>query len=213
MFGTSIWNLYAPVYERVPLQKHSLGPTRRAIIRRLSDWIEDNANYECLEMGCATGQQLREIKEAFPRSRFIMRGVDVSPRMIEEASARGGDIDYQACAAEEYRDEAGRYDIIICAHSIPYYRDKAGVIAGFARMLKAGGRLYIAHGAEDTLYDKFVLTGLGLTLSKARYPSSAQMDAWLAPNFRIIHRERIRERAYMPSIYVVEAGRLPDKRL
>jgi ubiquinone/menaquinone biosynthesis C-methylase UbiE len=185
------------------VQKYSLTPTRRRIVNRLKRIIKTrNRKYFILDVGCGTGQLLRDIQKEFKDFDIELTGIDFSPGMIAEAMTRSKDIVYNICNIEEFIGNEKSYDIILCSHSFPYYKNKPGVIHKFSEMLSDGGCLIMAQASQNNLYDSIVMAFVKLTTSKASYPNAKSITEMLEPYFADAEIERIKERFYMPSIYM-----------
>lgn len=207
MPDTTIWDFWAERYERLWVQKYSLAPTRRAVLDELGGVLRQGQSYRILDIGCGTGQLLREIQAGFPDYGLELNGLDISHRMIEVARGKSSGIQYACGSVDEFAAEPGSFDIITCTHSFPYYPDKPGAIARFAALLKTDGRLYLAQASQNSFYDAFVMAFVKFTTSKAQYPSVKEMDTLLSERFSDVCSRRIRERFYMPSIYVFACKR------
>jgi hypothetical protein len=82
------------------------------------------------------------------------------------------------------------------------------VIESFSRMLKDNGCLILAQASQNNLYDSLVMPFVKLTTSKAVYPSVVKVKEMLEPHFGAIELDRIKERFYMPSIYMFTGFKL-----
>jgi ubiquinone/menaquinone biosynthesis C-methylase UbiE len=203
MHNNGIWDFWADRYEKLWVQKYSLSPTRRRIVNRLKKIITDNnMKYRILDSGCGTGQLLRDIQGEFTGFDLELTGIDFSSGMIAEAGTKSENIKYTICNIEEFTMDEKSYDIIVCSHSFPYYKDKEGVISKFSGLLRDGGCLILAQASQNNLYDSIVMPFVKLTTSKAGYPNVRNVVKMLEPHFGGIEIERIKERFYMPSIYM-----------
>ena len=198
----NIWDFWSSRYERLWVQRFSLAPTRRAIIERLDHLLEREKPVRILDMGCGTGQLVRDIKAAFPDYPITIKGVDISQGMIREARLADPESTYEVYSMEGYHDDRELYDIITCTHSLPYYRDQSRAIEKFHGWLKPGGYLFVANASTNNLFDLFSFGIIKLTTSKARYPSVKEMEALINPFFFIKERQRIRENIFIASIYL-----------
>jgi ubiquinone/menaquinone biosynthesis C-methylase UbiE len=203
MYDNGIWDFWAGRYEKLWVQKYSLAPTRGRIVDRLKKVINSNERkYAILDAGCGTGQLLRDIQSEFKDYDLELTGIDFSPGMIAEARDKSKNIGYMICNIEEFISDEKSYDIILCSHSFPYYKDKQGVIEKFSGILSVSGSLIMAQASQNNLYDSIVMPFVKLTTSKASYPSVGKVSKMLEPYFSGIEVERIKERDYMPSIYM-----------
>ena len=77
MKSASIWDFWAAHYNRLWVQKLSLGPTRLEIIRRIPEYD----GIKILDVGCGTGQLFGDLKETRKTS-FDYTGIDASEAML-----------------------------------------------------------------------------------------------------------------------------------
>ena len=112
--GFSIWDDLANKYDSLWVQKYSLEPTRRKILGVLKT---RKHNFSMLDVGCATGQLLSEVRSAFADSKLF--GIEKSTSMIELARSRNIDAELECIYAEEY-DTTIKFDVITCCQSFPY---------------------------------------------------------------------------------------------
>jgi ubiquinone/menaquinone biosynthesis C-methylase UbiE len=195
----NIWDFWAGHYDRLWVQRVSLGPTRRAIIKNLPL----RSGLRILDVGCGTGQLLGDLKTHFGRTAFSYRGIDKSGGMIEAARLKFPDGDFLVGSSDIQNSEGAVYDVIICAHSFPYFTDKARVLGRLQRLLSSGGVLMIAQASMNNLYDVLALSIVKLTTSEAEYPGRRRMRAMAEPIFHLMPEEtRISPNIFIPSIYL-----------
>lgn len=229
MFDYKIWDYWADKYEKLWVQKYSLTPTRQMILHELEPLVADAGKFRVLDVGCGTGQLLREMQQRFAGMELELTGIDISAKMIAEAQRKSSGISYWCNGVEGLFDgaslaeggaskctevtsgqrQAGEpsagYDLIVCTHSFPYYPEKAEVLARFAGLLKPGGHLFLAQASENTLYDHLVMPFVKFTTSKAQYPSVKVLNHMLLKHFATVKNVLIKERFYIPSIYLFVA--------
>lgn len=194
-----IWDYWAGRYEKLWVQKHSLGPTRQAILQAIAPLLTQERSINILDMGCGTGQLLREIQEQWPDRDISYLGVDAAPQMITVARSRSVGIEFQVSPVTQFNREE-RYDLITCSHSFPYYPDQILALQKLAALVKKDGWLLMAQTAENCWYDRLVTLFLKLTTSKANYPSVSAFKEMAGPWFSVIRTVIIKKRWYMPTI-------------
>jgi len=201
MSRQKVWDFWSRYYEGLWVQKVSLGPTRREIKSYLCRTLERERQYRILDVGCGTGQLLREIQEDFQGYSFILSGVDFSGAMIKRAKEMSHGIVFQKMDAAEIQSLKQQYDIIICTHSFPYYEDQAQVLKNLRMLLKPGGYLLLAQASQNNLYDALAMFFVKLTTGKANYPSVKTVLAMTKKLFQCEDVIRIKKKFFMPSIY------------
>lgn len=195
-----VWEKLAPKYNGLWVQKYSLGPTRREVKKIVLPLLEGEPELKILEVGCGTGQLIKEITEQYPQVHYL--GIDVAENMVEIAAKdnTGENVTFRHCPVEDFESEE-KYDVILCTHAFPYFPEKDKVMKKMAGLCKKNGRVIIANSSTNSLKDLIINFGLKATTSKAKYLSIEEMKklfegAGLQPKEVSI----IRERFYMPTI-------------
>lgn len=193
------WEKLAKKYNRLWVQKYSLGPTRREVLKIILPKLEADPSLKLFEAGCGTGQLIREIAGRYPEIDYL--GIDAARNMAEIAGGvRGQKIRFQVCPIEDFTG-GDQYDIIICTHAFPYFPDKEGVLRKFAALCRPGATVVIVSSSTNSLKDLIINFFLKATTSKARYLSIREMKALLQnAGFCLREVKIIRERFYMPTI-------------
>jgi ubiquinone/menaquinone biosynthesis C-methylase UbiE len=103
-----------------------------------------------LDLGTGTGSVARIVAERFPDADVI--GVDISPRMLDEARRRtdSSRVSYQQADAERLPFEGASFDLVTLGNMIPFFDELARVVA-------PGGHVLLAFsaGAETPIYVPF----------------------------------------------------------
>ncbi|MCL2383694.1 MAG: class I SAM-dependent methyltransferase [Oscillospiraceae bacterium] len=195
-----VWENLAHKYNKLWVQKYSLGPTRREVFKIISSLMEKNNNIKVLEIGCGTGQLIREVSTKYKDISYF--GIDVAENMIEIARKDnyGKNITFEAISIERYKTKE-MFDLIICTHAFPYFPDKEQMMKKISGLCNKGGRVIIANASNNSLKDKIITFLLKATTSKAEYLSVEDMkklfDVALLECMSI---KIIREKRYMPTI-------------
>ena len=117
---------------------------RRAVDRH---WRIPDAGADVLDLGCGTGLGGAAFRDIARR----MEGVDLSPRMIERASARGiYDSLTVADAIAALRRQAAAWDLVIAADVLVYLGDLSPLFTAAHQALRPGGALAVTVEAADT---------------------------------------------------------------
>ncbi|ABR49614.1 Methyltransferase type 12 [Alkaliphilus metalliredigens QYMF] len=202
MNNQKIWDFWAQHYEGLWVQKNSLAPTREKILLYLEGLLEKGKTYRIVDVGCGTGELLREMAKTFSRDDYDLQlsGIDFSQNMIKRAKEMGGSIEYEQLNVKELTSLEGQFDIIICSHSFPYYEDQRAVLELFKENLKTNGHLLLAQASQNNLYDQVVMSFVKLTVGRAHYPSVEAIVNMAQGLFQVLDMMKIKKGFFMPSI-------------
>lgn len=195
-----IWDFWANKYEKLWVQKYSLSPTRRDIIKEIKKMLEHNKAYKVLDMGCGTGQLIVDMQKEFKDYNIKYTGVDISSKMIEIAKSKDSQTTYYNCSVEDFSILDKYFDIVICSHSFPYYPNKDGVIMKFHNLLKDSGRLFLAQASANSTYDNIAMFFVKFTTGTAKYLSVEKIQTIIQDRFVLLNIHKIKEKGYMPTI-------------
>lgn len=131
-------------------------PSADTMAARLSahaDLLELGSGLSLLEVGCGTGKTTGWLAGQVAPGRVT--AIDFSEKMIELARQKPIDADF-ACL-DVCSDDLGRdvYDVILCFHSFPHFRDQRAALKNFAAALKPAGRLIVMHLAGSEHINQF----------------------------------------------------------
>jgi ubiquinone/menaquinone biosynthesis C-methylase UbiE len=131
-----------------------------------------------LEVGCGTGKTTAWLAQQVAPGRVT--AVDFAPRMIARARAKG--IRARFCCLDVCQDELGQgcFDVILCFHCFPHFRDQPAALRAFARALAPGGRLIVMHLSGSARINQFHSQVHG-PVRDDRLPAGDQWPALLAP--------------------------------
>lgn len=116
------------------------------------------AGSRVLDVGCGSGW----LSEYFARLGYDVKGIDISPALIEMSRERIArvpyDVDHETglrCSFAEHDIEAAplpeQFDAIICYDSLHHFEDEDVVMRNIAAMLRVGGLLFILEGERPPL--------------------------------------------------------------
>ena len=195
----NIWNFWADKYDKLWVQKYSLKPTRDYITSALTE-INKNDKMEVLDLGCGPGELISELTNIFKN--IEITGIDFSEKMLEISNKRNPLATHIKMDTAELSKLEGKFDIIICTHSLPYYKEPKNVFKQLHRVLSSDGKILVGFASGNSFYDKFVLSFVKLTTGKANYPSDNNFEQLISPYFNVENLKIIKEKFFMPRIAV-----------
>lgn len=200
MSSIKVWDFWANKYERLWVQKYSLAPTRRDIIKETKNILNKDTTYNILDMGCGTGQLISDMKVEFKDYNISYTGIDISGEMIKLAKNKDSETIYIVSSIDDFPVKAEKFDIIICTHSFPYYPDKIASLQKFYTMLKSSGTLLLAQASANTVYDHIAMFFVKFTTGSANYPSIKDIQEITKGILVLSKVHKIKEKWYMPTI-------------
>ena len=97
---------------------------------------------DLLDVGCGTGPMIELLASEFPNRRYT--GLDLTPRIIEVASAKGiENASFVVGDAEDLPFDDESFDTVICANSFHHYPNPQAFFNEVARVLRPGGELVL----------------------------------------------------------------------
>jgi ubiquinone/menaquinone biosynthesis C-methylase UbiE len=115
-------------------------------ISEVVSWFRLRPGDSVLDVGTGTGVLLPAMREAVGGTGVLV-AMDFSWNMLQKARERpcpGGRILLNA-GVGAIPIPSGRFDRVTCFSAFPHFPDKKRALAEMARVLKGGGRLFIAH--------------------------------------------------------------------
>lgn len=190
----NVWDKLSDKYDTLWVQKYSLAPSRKKAL----DCLKNSSNsFSLLDVGCATGQLLYEIKKLYPNAELL--GIDKSSMMIKVAKEKSKDIKFDCVVAENF-DTYNKFDFITCCHSFPYYTEKSAVLEKLSKLLQDKGKAIFIQASINSFYDKFVMSIVEKTAEKAEYLSKKDFCDLAEKYFFVENIFTIREQWFMPTI-------------
>lgn len=122
------------------------GPDPAATLRRLRELhgrLGLRPGLDVLEVGCGTGQITGWLAETVKPGKVV--AADFSPAMLARARARGVDAEFVPMDICREAPAERRFDVVLCFHSFPHFRDQTAALRQLNRYLKPGGQLLVMH--------------------------------------------------------------------
>lgn len=193
-----IWDFWANHYHRLWVQKYSLKPTRDLLISLIEKDFKHDSSLNVLDLGCGPGELIYILHDRFKG--FNITGVDFSQEMLKVSKTHNPLAKHIQLDAKDLNLLEGRFEIIICTHSIPYYKNLEKVMEDLYTLLEDKGKMYIAFASGNSFYDKLALSFVKLTTGPASYPSDKKFRELIDGRFYIESLNIIKERQFMPRI-------------
>jgi len=123
---------------------HYIESTVSETLRRM-----DFARGQCvLDVGCGTGVLLKEILGIAPGLRVT--GVDLTPAMLKVAAGRlPSGTPLVAADAARLPFKSRSFDAVVSTSSLHYWPDPVAGLREIARVLRAGGRVFVTDWCDD----------------------------------------------------------------
>lgn len=195
-----VWEKLAHKYNNLWVQKYSLSPTRREVLKIVLPLLKKNNKLKILDIGCGTGQLIKDIYEKEKNINYL--GIDVAENMINIAreNVNSKNIKFEICPIEHFNTKE-KYDIIICTHAFPYFPKKNSVVRKISKLCNKNANIIIVNSSTNSLKDLLINFFLKATTSKAKYLSIKEMKRLFKNNNLKVKRVNIiREKFYMPTI-------------
>ncbi len=151
-----------------------------------------------IDIGCGTGQLLQQISRLYPG--IELTGIDKAQEMIQKCREKNIPANFICGDIDELKADADKFDLAICCHSFPYYKEKAKISEKVYEMLNQNGMAVFVQASQNSLYDQIALWLVERTAEKAEYLSRDEFTRLFENQFVIEERFTIRERWFMPSI-------------
>ncbi|WP_433963943.1 class I SAM-dependent methyltransferase [Tunturiibacter gelidiferens] len=150
-----------------------------------------------LELGCGPGFYACRLSQEYPQ--IHTTGVDLSRRLLARAKSRAASRSLQNCSfahgdAHSLPDDSNSVDAIVVSRLFLIVADRAAVLGEIFRVLRPGGRCFIAEPTSG--FRTRIPLGCMWLLSKVtnspagRYREPRQADVMTAPDFSsLIHSQ------------------------
>ena len=132
------------------------GPGAEEMIRTLrsnADLIDLRNGQDLLEVGCGTGKCTGYLAQRVSPGRVT--AIDFSPEMVRLTEAKDFDVELKVLDVCEDSLPEEAYDVVLCYHVFPHFRDRHFALANMAASLKPGGRLLVLHTRGSKQINEF----------------------------------------------------------
>lgn len=112
-------------------------------------FVPPGRNRTVAEIGCATGGNLRMLKDG-----YTVIGVDTSPEAVRHASAGLAGRVFQGDFREVLRDRWGEIDVVLLADVLEHVDDDVSFLSDIVRRLPAGAIVVVSVPAHPFLWSR-----------------------------------------------------------
>jgi len=109
-------------------------PIVNALLQQLQPVLEVEQAVEVVDAGCGEGYYLQQIQQRFPQHHYT--GFDISKWAVTSAARRSREIGWLVASSKNPPLRAQQIDLLLCLFGFYSF-------AGFAQLLKPGGRLLL----------------------------------------------------------------------
>lgn len=201
-----IWKFWARRYDRLWVQKYSLRPTREFIINTLEKDLNEDSTLNLLDLGSGPGELVSLIEKKY--NNINISAIDFSEEMLRISLSKNHRTRHINLDIKDLYKIEDKFNIIICTHSLPYYKDLDSVFMDLYRLLENDGNIYLAFASGNSLYDKLALSFVKLTTGPANYPSDRKFRKYIEAYFLVESFNIIKERFFMPEIAVYKLSKV-----
>jgi len=153
---------WSHTYEDAWLQKHFFDRVHEAVLTLVANGVEPGT---ILDVGCGTGRLLRAAGTRWPHASLI--GVDAAEGMVKVALNLTPRAAFHVAMAEALPLPDASVDLALSTTSFHHWSDQAAGIREVARVLRPGGRFFLADIAGPAWLSKL--------LRQPRFQSSAHV--------------------------------------
>lgn len=121
--------------------------------------VDLREGYRILDVGCGTGTLLKRLSE---KCNVECHGIDVEEEMLRRAREKCPQMDIRlsSCEATPYENEY--FDVIVACMAYHHFPDKEAFAEEASRIIKKGGRLYIADPKFPFVIRKMINKALSI---------------------------------------------------
>ena len=112
-------------------------------LQELNGRLGLRAGLDVLEVGCGTGQITGWLADLVKPGKVV--AADFSPAMLAQARARGVDAEFVLIDICREEPLGRQFEVVLCFHAFPHFRDPAAALRQIARHLKPSGQLLVLH--------------------------------------------------------------------
>ena len=125
--------------------------------------LEKEEFTDLLDCGCGTAPMLSLLKAKYPDKHYT--GIDLTPKMIEVAKAKGlEDVNLVVGDCERLPFADNSFDVVICCQSFHHYPNVQYFFDSVCRVLRPGGRLVLRDMTSNSALARWFMNRVELPL-------------------------------------------------
>lgn len=125
--------------------------------------LEKEEFTDLLDCGCGTAPMLSLLKAKYPDKHYT--GIDLTPKMIEVAKAKGlEDVNLIVGDCERLPFADNSFDVVICCQSFHHYPNVQDFFDSVCRVLRPGGRLVLRDMTSNSALARWFMNRVELPL-------------------------------------------------
>lgn len=136
-----------PIYNRIGNDYNSTRKADPYLFGRLEALLEPQPGKRYLDIGCGTGNYTI----AFAEKQFSFWGIEPSPKMLDEAKTKSGEVNWQEGSAENIPAADQFFDGAIATLTIHHWRDLEAAFKELDRVLKKDAKLVIFTSTPEQM--------------------------------------------------------------
>ena len=115
-----------------------------------------NKNFTLLDIGCANGELLFNLRKNFKKS--YLTGVDVDQSLLNKAKKIcSKDIKFIKGDISKKNLKIGKFDFVICCGVLSIFKDGKNILKNLMLQLKPGGKIFIFDSLNKYYYNLHII--------------------------------------------------------
>ena len=153
------------------------GKSSKKFYKLVTENVSLAEGMKLLDCGCGTGTILKRLSKKCSIQGF---GIDVEEKMLEVAKEKCPEMKITKCSCDNTPFDFASFDAIVACMAFHHFPNKAGFAKECSRLLKTGGKLYIADPKLPFLIRKILHGVLKLLKIEGRFFTEKEFTAFFS---------------------------------